>query len=113
MATDPFDRVLGQPRVRAFLRSVVASGRIGQAYLFSGPSGSNKTAAAYALAQAIVCEQGGCGECDDCRRALRRTHPDIRFYAPEGAQAYLIDQIREIVADVPFGHHAPGVGGSC
>ena len=74
MAADPFDRVLGQPRVREFLRAVVASGRIGQAYLFTGPSGSNKTAAAYALAQAIVCERGGCGECDDCRRALRRSH---------------------------------------
>lgn len=100
MASDPFDRVLGQPRVREFLRAVVASGRIGQAYLFTGPSGSNKTAAAYALAQAIVCERGGCGECDDCRRALRRSHPDIRFYAPEGASAYLVDQIREVVSDV-------------
>lgn len=100
MTADPFERVLGQPRVRAFLRAAVASGRIGQAYLFTGPSGSNKTAAAYALAQAIVCERGGCGTCDDCRRALRRTHPDVRYYAPEGASAYLIEQIREIVSDV-------------
>lgn len=109
MPTDPFDRILGQPRVRQFLRAVVASGNIGQSYLFTGPSGSNKTAAAYALAQAIVCESHGCGTCDNCRRVLRRTHPDVRYYAPEGASAYLIDQIREIVADVslaPIRAHA-------
>ena len=100
VSADPFDRVLGQPRVREFLRAVVASGNIGQAYLFTGPSGSNKTAAAYALAQAAICGQRGCGACDDCKRVLRRTHPDVRYYAPEGASGYLVDQIREIVADV-------------
>ena len=97
---DPFNGILGQPRVREFLRASVASGHVSQSYLFTGPSGSNKTAAAYALAQAIVCPRGGCGDCDDCRRIRRRTHPDVRFFAPEGAAGYLVAQIREIVADV-------------
>ncbi len=97
---DPFGGILGQPRVRDFLRASVASGRVSQAYLFTGPSGSNKTAAAYALAQALVCSHGGCGECDDCRRARRHTHPDVRFCAPEGVAGYLVAQIRDIVADV-------------
>ncbi len=98
--SDPFSGILGQPRVRDFLRSVVASGRISHAYLFTGPAGSNKTAAAYALAQAILCEQGGCGTCDACRRVRRRSHPDVRYFAPEGQGGYLISQMREILADV-------------
>lgn len=97
---DAFERILGQPQVRAFLRAVVAQGGIGQAYLFTGPAGSNKTLAAYALAQAVICEQRGCGTCDACRRVMRRSHPDVRYYAPEGAGGYLVDQIREIVSDV-------------
>ena len=70
------------------------------AYLLTGPAGSSKTSAAYAFAQAILCEKNGCGECDDCVRVLRRRHPDVHYYAPEGAQGYLVEQIREIVSDV-------------
>ncbi len=97
---DAFDRILGQPQVRSFLRAVVAGGRIGQAYLFTGPAGSNKTLAAYALAQAAICQKDGCGDCDDCKRVMRRKHPDVRYYAPEGADGYLVSQIREIVGEV-------------
>lgn len=97
---DVFDGILGQPRVRKFFRAVIASGRVTHAYLFTGPAGSNKTSAAYAFAQAIICKDKGCGTCDDCRRIMRHNHPDVHYYAPEGAQGYLIDQIRDIVADV-------------
>lgn len=96
---DVFDGILGQPQVREFLRSSIAHGRASHAYLFTGPAGSNKTTAAYAFAQALLCEKGGCGSCDDCVRVKRRSHPDVHFYAPEGAHGYLVDQIREIVSD--------------
>lgn len=98
--SDIFDGIFGQPRVREFLRASIASGRVSHAYLFTGPAGSNKTAAAYAFAQAILCKDHGCRTCDDCRRIERRKHPDVRFYTPEGAQGYLIEQIREIVSGV-------------
>ena len=58
---DVFDGVFGQPQVREFLRAVVEQDKVSHAYLFCGPAGSNKTAAAYALAQAAVCQHGtGC-----------------------------------------------------
>lgn len=97
---DAFDRILGQPQVRQFLRNTIAAGRVGQSYLFTGPAGSNKTLAAYAFAQAIICPDKGCGTCDACKRVLRRRHPDVRYYAPEGAGGYLVSQVREIVGDV-------------
>ncbi len=102
--SDPFERILGQPQVRSFLRAAVSSGRVGQSYLFTGPAGSNKTTAAYALAQAVLCPEGGCGTCAACKRVMRRRHPDVRYVAPEGATGYLVEQIREIVQDV---HLAP------
>ena len=103
---DAFENILGQPKVREFLRSSVCQGRVSHAYLFTGPAGSNKTMAAYALAQAVMCPKGPkgprggeCGACDSCRRIMRRKHPDVRYYAPEGANGYLVEQIRAIVAD--------------
>ena len=42
---------------------------------------------------------GSCGACDRCGRILRRKHPDVRYFAPAGANGYLVEQVREIVAD--------------
>ena len=96
---DVFEQILGQPRVREFLRASVATGRVTHAYLFTGPAGSNKTQSAYALAAALLCENAGCAACDVCARVSARKHPDVRYFAPEGAAGYLIEQIRDIVAD--------------
>lgn len=103
---DAFENILGQPQVREFLRASMTAGRVSHAYLFAGPAGSNKTMAAYALAQAVMCPKGpkgprggSCGECSACDRVMRKKHPDVRYYAPAGANGYLVEQIREIVAD--------------
>ena len=62
---DAFENILGQPQVREFLRASVASERVTHAYLFTGPAGSNKTMAAYALAQALrsIPQMGPSGSC--------------------------------------------------
>jgi DNA polymerase-3 subunit delta' len=100
--SDVFDHVYGQPRVREYLRAVIAEDRVGQAYLFTGPAGSNKTQAAFAFAEALLLT-----ETDDAserarisRQITRRTHPDVHYIAPEGARNYLIEQIRQVVEDV-------------
>lgn len=54
---DVFESIFGQSKVREFFRAIISSGRVTHAYLFTGPAGSNKTAAAYAFAQAIICEK--------------------------------------------------------
>ena len=96
---DVFDQIYGQPRVRDFLRTSVSTEHVTHAYLFTGPAGSNKTQSAYALAAALLCAQGGCNSCSVCDRVMQRKHPDVRYYAPEGASGYLVEQVREIVAD--------------
>ena len=101
---DVFDGIIGQPKVREFLRSCVASDRVSHAYLFCGPAGSNKTQAAYAFARAILCEGDPCADCEGCtsqmcRHIVRKAHPDVHYLAPEGAQGYVVDQIRDVMAD--------------
>ena len=70
--------------------------------LFLGAPGAGKLDAAWALAQAFLCEQGGCGSCDSCVRVARHTHPDVHYYTPESATGYLIAQTRELLDDVPL-----------
>lgn len=89
-----------QPRVRDFLARAVTSGRTSHAYLFLGAPGSGKLDAAWALAQALVCEHGGCGSCEVCVRVARHTHPDVHYYAPESVTGYLIGQTRDLIEDV-------------
>ena len=102
-----------QPRVRDFISRAVASGRASHAYLFLGAPGSGKLDAAWALAQALLCERAGedgdasptlagaaCGSCDACVRVARHTHPDVHLLAPESATGYLINQTRELLEDV-------------
>ena len=103
---DVFENVLGQPQVRDFLRASVSQNRVSHAYLFTGPAGSNKTLAALSFAQAILCATGGetygeacCTTCDICDKVKRRKHPDVRIYTPEGANGYLVEQVRSITAD--------------
>lgn len=89
-----------QPTVRDFLARALGEGRLSHAYLFVGAPGSGKTEAALALAQCIVCPQGGDGSCDECIRVRHRTHPDVRVVDPESATGYLVEQVRELIDDV-------------
>ncbi len=75
----PFSKVLGQESAVATLERALAIGRVHHAYRFEGPPGVGKELAAFALAQALVCERGGgCGECSPCRRAVTLSADDPR-----------------------------------
>lgn len=92
-----------QPRVREFLARAARADRTSHAYLFLGAPGSGKLDAAWALAQALLCEREGehaCGACDGCIRVARHTHPDVHLYQPESATGYLIAQIRALLEEV-------------
>ena len=65
------------------------------AYLFVGPPGSGKLAAAREFAAMLLCPNGGEDECDTCRRVREGAHPDVAFFEREGANLS-IDQAREV-----------------
>ena len=88
-----FGAVVGQERAVAALRAALA--RPVHAYLFVGPPGSSKEAAAVGFAAGLVCPNGGCGTCDSCRRALRGVHPDVSSVHRTGA-AITVDEIRDV-----------------
>ncbi|MGH2527857.1 MAG: ATP-binding protein [Actinomycetota bacterium] len=88
------DRVPGQDQAMAFLRQAAA--RPHHAYLLAGPEGCGKQLAARAFAAALLCKDGGCGECRDCRLALDERHPNEFLVEPEGRDIH-VDTVREDV----------------
>ena len=46
-----------------------------------------------------ICADGGDGSCDECIRVAHRTHPDVRWLAPGSVTGYLVDQVRDVIAD--------------
>ncbi len=88
-----FDDVVGQETAVAHLRAAVAAPV--HAYLLVGPPGSGKRTAAIALAAALLCPDGGCGECVECRRVLAGGHPDVVVIERSGA-SITVDQAREV-----------------
>jgi DNA polymerase-3 subunit delta' len=94
VTADPFAAVVGQERAVQQLRAAVRQPV--HAYLFVGPPGTGKRAAARAFAAMLLCSDGGCGSCRDCRLAVTADHPDVREIEREGA-AISADQADEIV----------------
>jgi DNA polymerase-3 subunit delta' len=84
-----------QPRARAALSAALASPS--HAYLFRGPRGSGKAAAARAFAAELLAE-GAADPADARRRALLdpSPHPDLVWIRPPGAQ-HLVEEVRESV----------------
>ncbi len=101
-----FSTVIGQDQVVRALEAALDHDRVSHAYLFAGPGGAGKEAAARAFAAALCCPEGGCGRCDSCRKALAGTHPDIETIAPTGA-FITVGQVREIGRTL---HLDPGEG---
>jgi DNA polymerase III subunit delta' len=85
-----------QPRARVALAAALAAGPA-HAYLFRGPRGSGKRAAARAFAAEILAK--GASDPDDVRRRALldpSPHPDLVWLAPRGSQ-HLVDEVREQV----------------
>jgi len=85
--------LVGQDAAVRALRAAAA--KPVHAYLFVGPPGTGKLAAAREFAAMLLCPSGGEDGCDTCRRVREGSHPDVAFFEREGA-ALSIDQAREV-----------------
>ncbi|HYG69560.1 MAG TPA: DNA polymerase III subunit delta' [Anaeromyxobacteraceae bacterium] len=118
----PFAEIIAQERAVSSLRAALRRGALHHAYLFGGPQGVGKAAAARLLAQAANCEgppgpdgirDDACGTCGPCRKIEKGVHPDVfelheearmakaGVWEPKGGRTpskfIAVDQIRDLV----------------
>lgn len=92
-----WDEVVGQEHVKDVLRAALERGRVGHAYLFSGPRGVGKTTTARLIAMSANCEAPGpkpCGECASCLAVRSGSHPDVLEI--DAASNNSVDDVREL-----------------
>ena len=104
MSAPIWHELAGQPEAIGQLELAVRNrdGGVHHAWLFTGPPGSGRSNLAVAFAAALLCTEGGCGECKSCRMVTGGTHPDVTVLATERIQIS-IEEVRALVTNSYLG----------
>ena len=80
------NKIKGQDKVINSLIRSIESDKVGQSYLFYGPTGVGKLTTAFYFVMAINCtnrEEGTpCGKCNSCKKFKELSHPDLIYLFP-------------------------------
>jgi DNA polymerase-3 subunit delta' len=106
-------KLIGNEQAAAYLDRSIASNKLAQSYIFSGPEDLGKSTVALSFARKLLCQgllaNQACGSCSSCLRfdtALKHAgqsefdyyHSDLTMVRlPEGKKNISVEQIRDLV----------------
>ena len=99
-----FQDIIGHDEAVKHLQNSILSGKVSHSYIFCGEAGAGKKTLAGAFAAALLCEKQdaqACGECESCKKAAGKSHPDIVYLSHEKENLISVDEVRtQIVGDM-------------
>lgn len=98
-----FSHIIGQKEITVSLENSLSRGKIGHAYIFSGPKGIGKKTVARIFAGLLLCSKGNssqsCGQCLSCQLFESGSNPDFHEVNPDSGSIG-VDEIREVIGDI-------------
>lgn len=80
------NKIKGQDKVISSLIHSIDNDKVGQSYLFYGPTGVGKLTTAFYFVMAINCmnrdDGTPCGKCNSCKKFMNLSHPDLIYLFP-------------------------------
>lgn len=97
---ETFAEMIGQEHVTQPLMAALRNGKIGHAYLFSGPRGCGKTTSARVLARCLNCAEGPtdtpCGTCASCVELSREGAGSLDVIEIDAASHGSVEDARDL-----------------
>jgi DNA polymerase III subunit delta' len=103
-----WDKIVGHRWAVEMLTNGLTNGRLGHAYLITGPEQVGKTTLARTFAQALNCvepeAERPCGHCRPCKLIAADRHPDVKLVQPavsgRGKLTLKIETMRQLQKDL-------------
>ena len=101
-----FPSVFGNAETKERLGQAILQNSFSHAYIIEGPRGCGKHTLALSLSAALNCKDRQssvypCGNCDTCRRILKKNFVDVKFLCRrEGKNTIGVDDVRIMKEDV-------------
>lgn len=93
-----FSDIIGHKEIIRALKTAIEQGKVGHAYLFTGPAGIGKKTLAKAFAARLLCHENTAEpdcQCPGCIRVQTDSHPDLITILPVG-NSIKIEQLRQL-----------------